>query len=155
MKNAIRLTLCILIPLIIGGISGYFTSASITTWYVTLNKPFFNPPNYLFGPVWTTLYILMGISFYIILKKAKSEDLPKLSAVFVLQLMLNFLWSFIFFKYQNLGLALIEIVLMWCSILTMILLFYKTDRTAGLMNIPYLLWVSFASLLNAGIYYLN
>jgi translocator protein len=155
MKNAIRLTLCILIPLIIGGISGYFTSTSIATWYVTLNKPFFNPPNYLFGPVWTTLYILMGISFYLILKKAKSEDLTKLYAVFALQLTLNFLWSFIFFKYQNLGLALVEIVLMWCSILTMIFVFYQTDRTAGLMNIPYLLWVSFASLLNAGIYYLN
>jgi translocator protein len=155
MKNAIRLTLCILIPLIIGGVSGYFTSASIATWYLTLNKPFFNPPNYLFGPVWTTLYILMGISFYIILKKAKSEDLTKLTTIFVVQLTLNFLWSFIFFKYQNLGLALVEIVLMWASILTMILVFYKTDRLAGLMNIPYLLWVSFATLLNASIYYLN
>jgi translocator protein len=155
MKNAIRLTLCILIPLIIGGVSGYFTSASIATWYLTLNKPFFNPPNYLFGPVWTTLYILMGISFYIILKKAKSEDIAKLFTIFVVQLTLNFLWSFIFFKYQNLGLALVEIVLMWASILSMILVFYKTDRLAGLMNIPYLLWVSFATLLNASIYYLN
>ena len=155
MKNGIKLTLCILIPLLVGAISGYYTSTGITTWYVTLTKPSFNPPNYLFGPVWTTLYILMGISFYIILNKAKAEDKFKLSFIFILQLILNFFWSFIFFKFQQLGLAVIEILLMWCSILTMIILFYKTSKIAALINIPYLLWVSFASVLTYSIYSLN
>jgi translocator protein len=155
MKKAIQLILCILVPLLIGAISGYYTSTSITTWYVTLNKPSFNPPNYLFGPVWTTLYILMGISFYIILNKAEANIKPKLILIFCIQLILNFLWSFIFFKFQNLGLACIEISIMWLSILTMIILFYKTSKVASLMNIPYLLWVSFASVLTVSIYALN
>ncbi len=155
MKKAIKLTLCILVPLLVGAISGYYTSTSITTWYVTLNKPSFNPPNYLFGPVWTTLYILMGISFYVILDKAEESIKPKLILIFCVQLILNFLWSFIFFKFQNLGLACVEIILMWLSILTMIIWFYKTSKVASLMNIPYLLWVSFASVLTVSIYTLN
>jgi benzodiazapine receptor len=155
MNKSLKLSLCILVPLLVGSISGYFTSTSITTWYVTLNKPSFNPPNYLFGPVWTTLYILMGISLFLVLNKAKDLEKNKIIFVFSIQLILNFLWSFLFFKFQQLGLALVEILIMWCSILFMIIVFYKTNKLAALINIPYLLWVSFATILTYSIYNLN
>ena len=153
MNKSIKLILCILLPLLVGGVSGYFTSQSIPNWYVYLNKPSFNPPNYLFGPVWTLLYILMGISFYLVLNKPNISWL--LVGIFITQIILNFFWSFIFFNAHNLGLALFEIVLLWASILAMIILFYKTNKWAAILNIPYLLWVSFATLLNYSIYSLN
>ena len=112
MNRYLKLTLCILLPLMVGGISGFATATSINTWYVTLNKPFFNPPNYLFGPVWTTLYILMGVSLYLILQTPKNELRKKAITVFAVQLCLNFWWSFIFFKFQYLGVALVEIITM-------------------------------------------
>ena len=155
MKKGIKLLICILIPLLVGSISGYFTSTSITTWYVTLNKPLFNPPNYLFAPVWTTLYILMGISLFLVLNTAKDLEKSKIIFVFSVQLILNFLWSFLFFKFQQLGFALAEILLMWCSILFMIIIIYKTNKLAALLNIPYLLWVSIATILTYNIYILN
>lgn len=155
MKKISKLLICILIPLIVGGVSGYFTITNIATWYVTLIKPTFNPPNYLFGPVWTTLYILMGVSLFIALNKAKELDRNKIILIFSLQLILNFLWSFIFFEFHQLGLACLEILAMWFSILSMILLFYKTNKWAAYINIPYLLWVSFASVLTFSIYFLN
>ncbi|MFN8115039.1 MAG: TspO/MBR family protein [Bacteroidia bacterium] len=120
-----------------------------------MNKPSFNPPNYLFGPVWTTLYILMGISLYMILQSDSNELRKKAVTIFSIQLFLNFCWSFIFFNFQSLGLAFVEIILMWISILTMIIIFYKINKTAALFQIPYLLWVSFASILNGSIWYLN
>ena len=153
MNKSIKLTLCIILPLLVGGISGFFTSQNITNWYVYLNKPSFNPPNYLFGPVWTLLYILMGISFYLILNKPNINWLAV--GVFLTQLILNFFWSFIFFNAHNLGLALVEIIILWASILAMIILFYKTNKWAAILNIPYLLWVSFATLLNYSIFSLN
>ena len=153
MKKSIKLILCILLPLLVGGVSGYFTSQSIPNWYLYLNKPSFNPPNYLFGPVWTLLYILMGISFYLVINKPNVNWL--LVGVFITQLILNFFWSFIFFNAHNLGLALVEIIILWASILAMIILFYKTNKWAAILNIPYLLWVTFATLLNYSIYSLN
>jgi len=155
MKNSIKLIICITVPLLIGGISGFATATSITDWYVGINKPSFNPPNYLFGPVWTTLYILMGISFYMILQTPSTEFRKKAIAIFCIQLFLNFCWSFIFFKFQLLGLAFIEIIFMWFSILTMIIIFFEINKKAALLQIPYLLWVSFASVLNGSIWFLN
>jgi tryptophan-rich sensory protein len=154
MKKGAKLSVSILLPLIIGGISGYYTAANIQSWYVTLIKPSFNPPNYLFGPVWTSLYIIMGISFYMIWSSTKSNK-NKLIGIYLFQLVLNFLWSFIFFKYHAIGIAAIEIVVLWLSILTMIMMFYKNNKWAAFINIPYLLWVSFASVLNISIYLLN
>ncbi len=155
MKKALLLILCILFTLFVGALSGIATSDSITGWFTTLNKPFFNPPNYLFGPVWTTLYILMGISFYLILNQKENEFRKKAIAIFLVQLFLNFCWSFLFFKFQLLGIALIEIILIWISIIIMIIVFYKINKTAALIQIPYLLWVSFASVLNGAIWWLN
>ena len=155
MKAILKLSFCILVPLLIGGISGYATAVNINTWYVTLHKPSFNPPNYLFGPVWTILYILMGVSFYMILQSQKTEFRKKAIIIYIIQLCLNFCWSFLFFKFQLLGLAFIEIMFMWGSILTMIILFMEINKKAALIQIPYLLWVSFASVLNGSIWFLN
>jgi len=154
MNKGTKLSLSILLPILVGGISGYYTASSISTWYIYLAKPSFNPPNYLFGPVWTSLYVLMGISFFLILN-GKHPEKKKLIGLYLIQLFLNFLWSFIFFNFHALGIAAIEIVLPWLSILTMILQFYKANKWAALINIPYLMWVSFASILNISIYLLN
>lgn len=155
MKNLLKLILCILIPLVIGAISGIATTSKIGTWYKMLNKPFFNPPNYIFGPVWSLLYILMGVSFYLILQSTNNEKRSLAISIFVFQLILNFLWSFLFFKYQLLGAAFIEILLLWGSIVYMIIVFYRINKTAGIIQIPYLLWVSFASILSGSILWLN
>ncbi len=120
-----------------------------------LNKPFFNPPNYLFGPVWTLLYLLMGISFYMILQSQMGVLKRKAIIIFVIQLILNFSWSFIFFKFQLIGLAFIEIILIWIAILSMIIVYNKINHVAARLQIPYLLWVSFATVLNGAIWWLN
>ena len=155
MNRYLKLTLCILLPLLIGGLSGYATASGINIWYMGLNKPFFNPPNYLFGPVWSMLYILMGISFYRILQSQDSELKRKAILIFCIQLILNFCWSFLFFRFQMLAISFIEIIIMWISIATMIYTFTKIDKTAAYLQIPYLLWVSFASVLNGAIWFLN
>jgi benzodiazapine receptor len=155
MNKTLKLILCLAIPLAIGSISGIATAAGIKSWYLTLNKPIFNPPNYLFGPVWTILYLLMGTSFYLILQTPKNEIRTRAIIIFCVQLGLNFLWSFLFFKFQLVGIAFIEILLIWASILTMVITFYKLNKTAALLQIPYLMWVSFASVLNGAIWWLN
>ena len=155
MNQYLKLTLCILLTLAVGGAGGFATASSIGTWYATLNKPFFNPPNYLFGPVWTTLYILMGISFFMILQAPSTPFRKKAIRIFYIQLFFNFWWSFIFFKFHLLGFAFVEICLMWLSILSMILVYHKINKTAAYLQIPYLLWVSFATVLNASLWWLN
>lgn len=155
MKKIITLILCIVITLSIGAIGGIATSSGMDGWYQTLNKPFFNPPSFLFGPVWTLLYILMGISFYLILMAPKSDLRKKAIVIFIVQLTLNFAWSFLFFKFHLLGVAFAEIILIWLSIIFMIVVFKKIDRTAAYLQISYLLWVSFASVLNGAIWWLN
>ncbi len=146
---------CILGPLVVGGIAGFATRASILNWYLFLNKPPLLPPNAWFGPVWTLLYALMGLSFFLVLHQLNYKDYIKPLRIFLVQLTLNFFWSFLFFKFHLLGTALIEIALLWCSILLMIFTFYRIKPLAGFMNMPYLVWVSFATYLNAGVYYLN
>ena len=155
MRKIFLFIVCLVVPLTIGAISGIATSSGLKDWYFNLNKPSFNPPNYLFGPVWSLLYLLMGVSFYLILQETKSPLRKKAISIFILQLSLNFLWSFLFFKFQLLGLAFIEILLIWLSILWMILEFKKLNKTAAYLQIPYLLWVSFASLLNGTILWIN
>ena len=155
MNKYLKLALCITAPLIIGGISGISTAAGISDWYTNINKPSFNPPNFIFGPVWTMLYILMGISFYLILQSPFNIHKKKAIVFFCMQLILNFFWSIIFFNFHWLELAFIEIIMIWISILAMILVFYKINKAAAYLQIPYLLWVSFASILSGTIWILN
>ena len=149
------LFICLLIPLAIGGISGFATATSITDWYVTLNKPTFNPPNYLFAPVWTLLYFLMGVSLFTIWKSPIGQTRTNALLIFTMQLIFNFIWSFLFFRFNLLALALVEIVMLWISILLMIIFFYRISRLAAFLQVPYLLWVSFATILNSAIWFLN
>ena len=154
-KSILKLSGCILLTLVVGGVSGFLTKDDITTWYAGLAKPVFNPPNFVFGPVWTLLYILMGVSLYLILQSPKSGERNRAVVVFCAQLFLNFWWSIIFFRFHRVGLAQFEMALLWLSILWMIILFVRQRPVAGYLQIPYLLWVSFASVLNFGIWVLN
>jgi benzodiazapine receptor len=155
-KSAIfKLIVSLLLPLGIGAFAGIFTMDAIPGWYETLTRPSFNPPNWVFGPVWTALYFLMGISLFLIWNQSLSKERNRAILFFSIQLILNFCWSFLFFYYHQLGMALVEIILLWLSIFLMILRFYKIRPLAAYINIPYLLWVSFATILNAAYYLLN
>jgi tryptophan-rich sensory protein len=154
-SHIIKLIISILLPLSVGAIAGMFTSQAVPIWYASLNRPSFSPPNWVFGPVWTSLYILLGISFFLIWKENPSRERNLAIKVFSIQMLLNLAWSFLFFYFNLIGVALIEIILLWISIAAMIYLFYKIKPLAAYLNIPYLLWVSFATILNAGYYFLN
>lgn len=154
-SNLIKLIVALVFTVGIGSIGGLFTASEITTWYATLNKPSFNPPNYLFGPVWTTLYILMGISFYLIWKQHPSPVKTAGVLFFLIQFVLNFCWSFIFFKQHLIGFAVIELAVMWLFIIFTINEFRKLNKLAAWLLVPYLCWVSFAGVLNFYIYKLN
>jgi tryptophan-rich sensory protein len=148
--------LFVLVCLIAGGIGSFFTFPSIQGWYSTLNKPFFNPPNWVFGPVWTLLYVLMGISAYLVYEKGFKQKKVRIAlAMFDIQLFLNVLWSLLFFGLQSPLYGLLCIIALWFSIALTMAKFYKISRTAGSLMIPYLLWVSFASILNLFIWRLN
>lgn len=146
----------IALTLSIGAIAGLATAKSVKTWYTYLNKPSFNPPDWLFAPVWTSLYILIGIAAYLVwIKRAEIKHFPRTLAIYFIQLILNLAWSFIFFYLHQIGFALFEIVLLLLSILLNAYTFYKIDKTAGLLFIPYILWVSFATFLNYNLFILN
>jgi translocator protein len=151
----IKLVISIGLPLAIGAFAGMYTSEAVPEWYANLNKPSFNPPGWVFGPAWTALYILMGISLFLVWKEAPGQARNLAMGVFFFQLALNFAWSFIFFYSKMIGPALIEIIVLWISIVIMMVLFYKIRPLAAWINIPYLLWVSFASVLNASYFVLN
>lgn len=144
-----RLIAAIFICQSAGLIGSIFTFSAIPTWYLSLNKPSFSPPNYLFGPVWTILYTLMGISLYLTWEKKKVVKL------FWAQLVLNAAWSIIFFGLKNIGLALVEIFILWTLILALVVKTNKVNKVASYLLIPYLLWVSFATVLNLSLYLLN
>jgi len=140
----------------VGVLGSFFTFSEIPTWYASLAKPAFSPPGWVFAPVWTTLYALMGVSLYLIWKKGQEKAGIKLPlAIFGIQLSLNFLWSVFFFGLHSPFLGVICIILLWLSIAAMLFSFYKISRTAAYLLIPYLLWVSFASILNAMFWMLN
>jgi translocator protein len=151
--NFPKLAWSLFICLMAGVIGSTFSVESIPTWYAALNKPIFNPPGWIFGPVWTTLYIMMGIAFYIIWQ-SEDENRPAIM-VFIAQLILNALWSVIFFGMKMPLLAFVCIVFLWLLIAASIYLFYKISKIAGLLLVPYILWVSFATVLNLFIWKLN
>lgn len=148
----------ILLCLLAGLIGSFFTFSAIPTWYQSLNKPSFNPPDYIFAPVWTTLYILMGISLFLLIisrNKAHHNTKKKALRLFLIQLVLNSLWSIIFFGIKFPLLAFIEIIFLWIFVLLTIIYSFKISKISSLLLIPYFLWISFASILNYYIFILN
>jgi translocator protein len=153
MNNFFKLLLSVIICELAGIIGSIFTVSSIPTWFAGLNKPSFSPPNYLFGPVWTILYLMMGISLFLIWKKGGNNRTALI--IFFIQLLLNTFWSIIFFGLKMPFAAFVEIIIMWVFILLTIISFYGISKPAAYLLIPYLLWVSFASVLNFKIWMLN
>lgn len=144
----------ILICQLAGAIGSIFTLKNIPAWYAGLDKPFFSPPNWLFGPVWITLYTMMGASLYFVFIKEK-EEFTKPVKIFLLHLIINSLWSIVFFGMRNPGLGFFVITVLWSMILYLIRLFRKTDKRASYLLYPYFVWVTFASFLNLAVWYLN
>lgn len=139
-----------------GIIGTVFTISAIPTWYATLVKPALNPPSFIFGPVWTMLYALMGIAAFLIWNKGMGRPgVSKALSVFGIQLLLNATWSIVFFGLQNPAWAFLNIVAMWSAIVWTMVLFYRISKPAMWLLVPYILWVSFASYLNLGIWLLN
>lgn len=156
MQKTIKIIIVILVCVSIGYLSGTVTRDSITTWYPTLVKPVFNPPNWIFAPVWTLLYVMMGIAAGLVwTSDSEVKIVKKALGFFAIQLGLNALWSYLFFGLHNPLLALIEIVLLLLLIFETYKQFKKIDKVAAMLLLPYLAWVSFATILNASIWLLN
>lgn len=157
MNKYTKILVCVASCLAIGFLSGQVTRDAITTWYPTIIKPSFNPPNWIFGPVWSMLFTFMGVAAGLVWAKIdfNKEIVKKALLFFVIQLALNVLWSFLFFGLHNPGIALIEIILLWLMIFETYNQFIKIDKIAGYLFIPYLAWVGFAAILNANIWWLN
>ncbi len=141
--------------LLISAVGGAVTLTSVNTWYQELIKPSFTPPDWIFSPVWLTLYLLMGISAWLVWRETRSKSKKLPFFVFGVQLALNLTWSFIFFGARSIGWALIEISFLWVAIAINIFLFWRIKNLAGWLLVPYILWVSFAIILNASIFELN
>lgn len=155
-SNIIKLIISLALPLGVGFIASIFTRNSISDgWYASLNQPSFTPPNVVFGPVWTLLYILMGISLYKVWREVPGKERDTALGIFSLQLLLNFLWSCFFFYFKDIEIALIDIIALWISLVAMIRVFYRVNPSSAYLNFPYLAWVSFAMALNIGYYVLN
>jgi benzodiazapine receptor len=154
-KGRFKLLYSLTITLGVGTIVGLATASSIGQWYRRLAKPTFTPPNWVFAPTWTILYILMGISLYIVWKDEATKYRRKALSFFFSQLALNFSWSFVFFSFHQIGPALVIILLLWILILITIVYFARFNTTAAFLLAPYLAWVGLATILNAAIYQLN
>ncbi|MFZ1530447.1 MAG: TspO/MBR family protein [Ferruginibacter sp.] len=153
-KLYVKVLVCVAVCLGLGTASGFSTASSINGWYQTIQKPSWNPPNWIFGPVWTVLYILMGIAAALVWH-SRSADKKIALALFAFQFVLNLLWTYIFFGMHNLQLALIEIMLLSVSIAITLYWFLKVNKTAAVLLLPYLMWVSFASSLTYTIFIMN
>jgi len=153
--DILKLVASVILCQIAGFLGSLFTTPAISTWYKALHKPFFTPPNWIFSPVWIGLFILMGISLFFVWRRAGHPQLRPAFILFFVQLILNILWSVSFFGLQSPLLGLIGIVLLWMAILFTTLSFFKVSKFAGVLFIPYLLWVGFAILLNFSLWLLN
>jgi benzodiazapine receptor len=150
----LKIIICVVVCVGLGSLSGLSTIDAIQTWYPTIIKPSWNPPNWLFGPVWTLLYILMGISFALLWNSSQNGRKSAM-LLFVVQFGLNIAWSFIFFNLHLLGWSFIESLCMLAAIGATIYLSYSVNTTAAYLLVPYFLWVSFASILNGTVWWLN
>jgi tryptophan-rich sensory protein len=154
-SDVLKLVASVIICQIAGFLGSLSTTPVIPTWYKTLNKPFFTPPNWIFSPVWISLFILMGISLFFVWRRSGHSYFKPALLFFFVQLILNIFWSIAFFGLKSPLLGLIDIVLLWMAILFTILNFFKVSNFSGALLIPYLLWVSFAALLNFSLWILN
>ena len=157
MNKYLKIIYCVAICLAVGYLSSNVTQSCISTWYPLIKKPIFNPPNWVFAPVWTMLFILMGIAAGLVWDKLETnkELVKKGLLFFTVQLLLNALWSYLFFGLNNILLAFIEIILLWLIIYETYFIFKQIDKKAGYLLIPYLAWVGFATILTGTIYWLN
>jgi benzodiazapine receptor len=155
-RDFLKLVISILMCLAVGFIGSFFTSVSVTTWYVTLSKPSFTPPNWVFMPVWTLLYLLMGISLFLVWREGTDHKIVRIAlSLFLIQLLLNLLWSMLFFGFRSPLAGLVDLAVLWVFIFLTILAFYNVSKKAATLILPYFLWVSFAFLLNFSIWKLN
>jgi translocator protein len=155
-RNILRLVVSIVACLAAGAVGSVFTRNAILTWYAALEKPPFNPPNWLFAPVWTLLYILMGIAAFLVWRKGlENRQVRTALILFLIQLVLNALWSVVFFGLESPLYGFIVIVVLWVAILFTILKFYRISLASSVLLWPYLLWVTFAAVLNSSIWLLN
>jgi len=155
-RSALGLLASVTVPLAVGGLGSIPTFSSIPTWYRGLRKPGWTPPERLFGPVWTVLYVLMGISAWLVWRRGLDRrDVRTALGLFAGQLTLNALWSQIFFGMRAPGLALAEILLLWDVLVATVVQFFRIRPAAGLLLLPYLVWTTFATSLNAGVWWLN
>jgi benzodiazapine receptor len=157
MNKITRILAVVVTCLAIGYFSGTVTRSAITTWYPTLIKPSFNPPNWIFAPVWSMLYVIMGVAAGLVWDRieVEKEAVKKALVFFAIQLALNALWSYLFFGLRNPMLAGLEIIILWLMIFETYIQFSKINKIAGYFFIPYLAWVSFAAVLNGSIWWLN
>jgi benzodiazapine receptor len=156
LSKILKLASSIIICFAAAGIGSLLTMPSISTWYAGLDKPFFNPPNWIFGPVWTLLFLMMAVALYfILLRGTQDKEAKKGIIIFFVQLVLNVLWSGLFFAAHNLMFAFFDIIILWLAIFFTILQFKKVNKIAAYLLIPYLIWVSFASILNFAIWRFN
>jgi len=154
-SKILTLIIFIIIAQSAGVIGSFFTAPNIETWYVFLERPFFAPPNWLFAPAWITLYTLMGIASFLVWRKRQFPRARSAIFFYLGQLLFNALWSIVFFGMQNPFLGFLVIIILWLLIIVTTLKFWKTERAAGLLFIPYIVWVSFAAALNFSIWQLN
>lgn len=154
--NLLKLIVSVGICFFVAFLGSTVTTTAISTWYTSLNKPFFNPPNWIFGPVWTILYLLMGIALYLVWNKGlKSKKAKQAVKIFIIQLALNLFWSIVFFGFHSPLLAFMVIIALWISIFAAIKYFYKISELSAYLLVPYIVWVSFAAFLNLFIVLLN
>ena len=154
--NIIKLLSSILICQAAGVIGSLFTTPSIPTWYASIEKPSFTPPNSVFGPVWITLFLLMGIALFLVWREGLSDrNVRNTFTLFIVQLVLNVLWSAAFFGLRSPLAGLVVIIVLWAAILLTIIRFFGISRAAGALLIPYIAWVSYAAVLNGALYILN
>lgn len=155
-KRILKFLISVLICEGAGFLGSFFTAPAIPTWYAQLQKPFFSPPNWLFAPVWTILFFLMGVSLFLVWnEKEKGKNIKSAISVFVIQFILNILWSLVFFGLHSPFYGFLVIILLWLAILFTIFKFYQVSKQAAYLLIPYIIWVSFAAVLNWAILTLN
>jgi tryptophan-rich sensory protein len=151
----IGLVISLVICFLAAGIGGMATSSSVAGWFAGINKPTWNPPDWIFGPVWTTLYLMMAISAWLVWKQSGFENSKFALGWFAFHLLLNIFWSVLFFGLQQPGWAAVEIIILWISIAITIGLFYRHSKLAAVLLVPYILWVTFAAFLNFTIWSMN